>query len=126
MRLPALLLLLSFSFPSHAAAPEGEAFRNGMMRARWSSAVKQFLGTSYEAYDSKITYSGSSPTAPISRVWFTGGQGILTEIMWPTVDTPQVSDSQFLVSDGESFFLKSAEMQKQKWSGLGKAFRLSG
>ena len=88
---------------SARAAVQGEAFREGMHAARWSSANKQFVGTAFEAYDSKHGYSSQSATAPISKVWFTGGRGILNEIMWPSVDTPQVKDSQFVVSDGASF-----------------------
>jgi glucoamylase len=94
---------------AHAAGvptnlPQGDAPRDGMISAVWSSANKQFLGTAYEAYDSSGGYSASSPTAPISKVWFSGASGVMTEIFWPSVDTPQVIDSQFLVSDGKNFF----------------------
>jgi glucoamylase len=86
------------------AQPQGEAPHDGALStARWSSAVKDFFGTAYEAYDSQNKYSGQSPTAPISKVWFTGSHGALTEVFWPTADTAQVIDSQFLVSDGSSF-----------------------
>jgi glucoamylase len=68
--------------------PEGEAPRDGMIDGSWSTAVKQFFGTSYEAYDSNNGYSASSSTGPISHVWFTGAKGILTEVMWPSIDTP--------------------------------------
>ncbi len=72
----------------------------------WSSGNKQIFGTSYEAYDSELNYSEQSPTAPISRVWFTGARGVLTEVYWPTLDTAQIRDSQFLVTDGKSFFIE--------------------
>jgi glucoamylase len=83
--------------------------------------VKQFFGTSYEAYDSNNGYSGNSSTGPISHVWFTGAQGILTEIMWPSVDTPQVKESQFLVSDGSSFLFqeKTNSVTKVEWLAKG-------
>jgi len=83
-----------------------EAPREGMASGHWFSAVKQFLGTAYEEYDSGGGYSSGSPTAPLSKVWFTGSQGVLSEVMWPSVDTPQTRDSQFLVSDGKSFFFE--------------------
>jgi glucoamylase len=77
-----------------------------MTGGSWSSAIKDMFGTAYEAYDSSNRYSGASPTAPISRVWFTGTQGVLSEVFWPTIDTPQVKDSQFLVTDGSTFFFE--------------------
>ncbi len=91
---------------ANGAEPSGEAFREGMIAGHWSSAHKQFLGTAYESYDAQGGYSESSSTAPISRVWFTGAQGVLTEVFWPSIDTPQTVDSQFLVSDGGSFFFE--------------------
>jgi glucoamylase len=72
----------------------------------WSAGNKQIFGTSYETYDSTLQYSDRSSTAPISKVWFTGAQGVLTELYWPTLDTAQVRDSQFLITDGHSFFVE--------------------
>src|SRR5947209_7306032 len=72
--------------------PANEAFREGMVNGTWSSAIKDFFGTAYEAYDGNGGYSDQSPTAPISRVWFTGNRGALTEIYWPSNDTPQTVD----------------------------------
>ncbi len=82
----------------------GSAPREGMIVGGWSSGVKDFFGTAYEQYDARLRYSGDSGTAPMSRVWFTGAQGILSEVFWPTVDRKQVKDSQILVTDGSSFF----------------------
>jgi glucoamylase len=39
-----------------------------------------------------------------SQVWYTMAQGVITEIYFPDVDTPQVRDLQFLVTDGATFF----------------------
>jgi glucoamylase len=75
-----------------------------MLPEYWASGIKQAFGTSYEAYDAKGSYSAQSPTAPISKVWFTVAQGILTEVYWPLLDRPQIRDLQFLVTDGRSFF----------------------
>ncbi len=39
-----------------------------------------------------------------SRVWATLSEGIVNEVYFPTVDSPQTRDLQYLVTDGESFF----------------------
>lgn len=39
-----------------------------------------------------------------SQVWYTMAGGVVTEIYYPDVDTPQVRDLQFLVTDGSTFF----------------------
>ena len=106
--------------------PRAKPLATGMIEGYWSTAIKQFFGTAYEAYDSNNQYSGSSPTAPISRVWFTGAQGILTEIYWPRIDTPQVKDSQFLVADGQGFFAEErVDTEYHGSSGCRRAFRRS-
>jgi len=92
--------------------PTGEAPKDGMGPGYWSSGVKQFFGTSYEAYDKDNQFSDQSPTAPISHVWFTGAQGVLTEVYWPTVDIAQVRDSQLLVTDGKTFFYEERNDSK--------------
>lgn len=102
-------MVLSFVFSTPtvwADGPTGEAPKQGQLPGRWSSAIKQGFGTAYEAYDNDNRYSGNSATAPLSRVWFTVAEGVLTEVYWPTIDTPQVRDSQFLVTDGKSFFFE--------------------
>lgn len=50
----------------------------------WASAAKEFLGTS-------LTEK--------SRVYFSGAQGIVTEVFYPTIDTVQNVDLEFLVTD---------------------------
>jgi glucoamylase len=56
----------------------------------WQTSQKQGIGTAYEASR--------------SRVWFTIAKGILTETFYPRIDIPQTRDTQFLVSDGKTFF----------------------
>lgn len=56
---------------------------------RWARGAKEGVGTAYSTS---------------SRIWFTIWNGILTEVYYPTVDTPQLRDLQLLVSDGETFF----------------------
>ena len=66
----------------------GEAFGSPGMKPRWTSSVKDAIGTAYAAS---------------SRIWFTCSHGILNEIYHPTIDRPQVRDMEFLVTDGETF-----------------------
>ena len=67
---------------------QGEAFGAPGMAPRWTSSVKDAVGTAYSA---------------ASRVWFTCSHGILNEIYHPTIDHAQVRDMGFLITDGETF-----------------------
>ncbi len=67
---------------------QGEAFGAPGLEPRWTSSVKDAIGTAYAAS---------------SRVWFTCSHGILNEIYHPTIDRPQVRDMEFLITDGETF-----------------------
>src|SRR5471032_1544944 len=55
---------------------------------RWTSSAKDGVGTAYHSS---------------SRVWFTLSHGIVNEIYFPGVDTPNTRDLQFLITDGETF-----------------------
>jgi len=59
------------------------------MPPRWTRGSKEAVGTAYST---------------ASRVWYTVAAGILTEVFYPTIDTPQIRDLQFLVTDGRTFF----------------------
>jgi glucoamylase len=67
---------------------QGEAFGAPGTQPRWTSSVKDAVGTAYSAS---------------SRVWFTCSHGILNELYHPTIDHAQVRDMEFLISDGETF-----------------------
>jgi len=56
---------------------------------RWARGAKDAVGTAYSA---------------ASRVWYTVAAGIVTEVYFPTIDTPQIRDLQLLVTDGATFF----------------------
>ncbi|MFY9936971.1 MAG: glycoside hydrolase family 15 protein [Silvibacterium sp.] len=58
---------------------------------RWTGAAKDGVGTAHSMG---------------GRVWFTIGQGILTEVYYPTIDRPQLRDLEFLFSDGDGLFLE--------------------
>ncbi|HUN86122.1 MAG TPA: glycoside hydrolase family 15 protein [Terracidiphilus sp.] len=67
---------------------QGEAFGAPGLEPRWTSSVKDAVGTAYSAS---------------SRVWFTCSHGILNELYHPTIDSAQVRDMEFLVTDGRTF-----------------------
>ena len=67
---------------------QGEAFGAPGLEPRWTSSVKDAVGTAYSAS---------------SRIWFTCSHGILNEIYHPTIDKAQMRDMEFLVTDGETF-----------------------
>src|SRR5437016_6222639 len=65
------------------------AFGAPGLEPRGTQADKDGIGTAYAAD---------------SRVWYTIRKGILTEIYYPTIDSPQTRDLQYLITDGETFF----------------------
>lgn len=94
-----LLLCLGFQETSYTSESPG---RPGLP-PHWASARKMGVGTSYEAYDLDGKYSPFSRTAPISRVWFTLADGVLTETYFPTIDMAQSQQTELLISDGKTF-----------------------
>src|SRR6201988_3566554 len=56
---------------------------------RWTRGTQVAVGTGYSTS---------------SRVWYTLDAGCVTEVYYPTIDSPQIRDLQFLVTDGETFF----------------------
>lgn len=56
---------------------------------RWTRGHKTAVGTAYSSS---------------SHVWYTLDHGAITEVYYPTLDSPQIRDLQFLVTDGTSFF----------------------
>ncbi len=68
---------------------QGEAPGAPGLPPRWTSSVKNLVGTAYSAS---------------SRVWYTLSHGIINEVYYPTIDRPQMRDMELLVTDGESFF----------------------
>ena len=66
----------------------------------WAPSAKDFLGTS---------------ASDASRVYFTGAEGIVTEIFYPTVDRVQNVDLQLLVLDAaKTWNAQDAEERKQR------------
>jgi glucoamylase len=56
---------------------------------KWTSSSKDLVGTAYSAS---------------SRVWWTTSHGILNEVYFPTIDSPQIRDMELMFTDGETFF----------------------
>jgi glucoamylase len=75
--------------PANARACERPAPGGPGIEPRWTSSVKDSMGTAYSSS---------------SHVWYTLSRGVLNEVYYPTIDRPQIRDLQFLVTDGETFF----------------------
>lgn len=69
--------------------------------ATWSYAGKTGIGTSYEQY-LQGQYSDQAATGPVSKVWFSLAQGIVTETMWGLIHQAQLRELQFVVK-GDGF-----------------------
>ncbi len=69
---------------ARSSAPGGPG-----IEPRWARGLKMAVGTAYSSS---------------SRLWYTVDIGCITEVYYPTIDTPQIRDLQFLFTDGESFF----------------------
>ncbi|MEJ2058961.1 MAG: glycoside hydrolase family 15 protein [Gammaproteobacteria bacterium] len=57
--------------------------------ARWAPGDKSLVGCALRS----------------ARLWFTIGQGIVTEVYYPRVDIPQIRDLDFVVADGRGFWV---------------------
>ncbi len=92
---------LAGALPAFAAggAPGAQQARDN---ATWSYAGKTGIGTSYERYVGR-QYSDTGPSGPVSKVWFSIAQGIVTETAYGMIDAPQIRDLQLLVT-GPGFF----------------------
>lgn len=71
----------------------------------WATSVKDFVGTS---------------ASKKSNVYFTGGEGILTEVFYPTVDNVQNVDLQFLVTDAKRTWGDEERKQDHKVTQVNK------
>lgn len=69
--------------------------------AVWSYSGKTGIGTSYEQYTDGV-YKDTGTTGPISKVWFSIAQGVLTETMFGLIHEAQLQELQFFIK-GEDF-----------------------
>lgn len=93
--IPLAVLALGASSLS-ARAGAAEAFGAPGLPAMRAPAAKSFLGTAVDGP---------------SRVYFTGYQGIVSEVFYPAVDSPQTVDLQFLVGDRAGTFVDEEKRQ---------------
>jgi glucoamylase len=70
--------------------PDGHAPGHPGIAPTWTSSAKDMVGC----------------TLGSSRVWFTLGFGIVNEVYYPRVDTPQMRDLGFIVADGSGFWVE--------------------
>jgi len=72
----------------------------------WTAGAKTGVGTSLD---------------PSSRVWFTIGQGVVTEVYYRSVDNACIRELKFAITAGEEFFSDEKEDtdSKQSWYGDG-------
>ena len=78
----------ALSLPGFTSALATEAPGAPGGGSNWTTGAKQGLGTS---------------AATDSKVWYTLAQGVLTEVYYPLIDTPNVQDLQFIITDGSTF-----------------------
>lgn len=76
------------------------------MEPRWTRGAKDAVGTAYSTS---------------SRLWYTLFGGVVTEVYYPTIDTPQIRDLQYLVTDGATFFHDERRHLKNEQSCLEEA-----
>ena len=76
--------------------------------SNWSSSVKQGVGTAYAEYDRDLNYPADSKSAHTSKVWFTIARGVVSEVFYPRIDTPQTRQTELLITDGKTFLHSEA------------------
>lgn len=91
-----------------------EAPRGTPWPATWAAGNKDFISAAFEERDLEGAYSSQSPTSPVSKLWMTAAEGVVSEVYWPTLDRKQIRDWQFLISDSESFFVEERVDSKKR------------
>ncbi|WP_426037732.1 glucan 1,4-alpha-glucosidase [Brevundimonas sp. DC300-4] len=74
----------------------------------WSSAVKQGVGASYEAYVDR-QYRDGGRTGTVSRVWFSIADGVLTETMYGLIHEAQIKQMRFAVMTGTGLSVEGTD-----------------
>ncbi len=78
-----------------AGEPQGHAPGHPGIGPTWTSSAKDIVGTSLGR----------------SRIWFTLGFGIVNEVYYPRVDSPQIRDLGFIIGDGRGFWVEIKRLQ---------------
>src|SRR6202035_4045370 len=75
--------------------PAGQAPGAPGIAPTWTSSAKDVVGCALGP----------------SRVWFTLGFGIINEVYYPRIDTPQIRDLGFIVADGAGFWAEVKRLE---------------
>jgi glucoamylase len=81
-------MILTYDNEVRTMKKKSIAFGAPGIEPRWTSSAKDGIGTAYHS---------------ASCIWFTLSHGIVNEIYFPHVDSPNTRDLQFLITDGETF-----------------------
>lgn len=84
---------------SAGSITSGEASGKPGVTSTWSKGCKDFIGT---AVNGK------------SNVWFTGADGVISDVFYPNTDKSNVTDLQFLVGDKNHTWVAEEKKQKSK------------
>jgi glucan 1,4-alpha-glucosidase len=90
----AAALLGATAVPVHAALAAADAPGSPGAAATWTTGDKEGLGTSVTS---------------TSKVWYTLTGGTMSEVYYPSGDTPNVRELQFAVTDGQSFVQRETD-----------------
>ena len=93
-----------------AAVPSSEAFGHPGACPTWSASTLAFLGTAENS---------------TSKVWFTGFNGILTQVFYPSVDKAATVDWQFLVGDSAKTWVDEEKQDTTSQVALNNPYSLS-
>lgn len=80
--------LAATALVSASSAQSGDAPGAPGISSAWTTGAKQGVGTS---------------TTTGSKIWYTISRGIAGEVYYPNVETPNVQDMQYMITDGHSF-----------------------
>ncbi|MGB8647082.1 MAG: glycoside hydrolase family 15 protein [Anaerolineae bacterium] len=107
---PAPTQVIAVPSPASTLTPTVVLPRAGEMPAAqfakastWAPGSKSGAGTAY-TYDQPAESNHS-------RIWFTITNGALTDVLYPTLDLPNVRELKFLVGDGNRVFDETADLQ---------------
>jgi len=94
------------------AQNDNTAFGHPGIQPRWARSDKDGI---------VCAYSASSP------IWATLSSGVVNEVYFPSIDSPQIRDLQFLLTDGETFFhdeRRDTETETIRLSGTALGYRI--
>jgi glucoamylase len=75
--------------------PQGQAPGQPGIAPTWTSSAKDVVGCALGP----------------ARIWFTLGFGIINEIYFPRIDTPQIRDLGFIVGDGDGYWTEVKRLE---------------